>query len=352
LGLCAGCKSKSAEILKLKIMEIFTTNSSTPPRERIDDWLDVLSRLFVKLEYVSVGESDDAKLFGHVEHRQLSNLTLNTVTSSRQRVERRPRRMGQSDSDYFLFAMQLNGIGEVRQDGRRAVLRPGDYAHYDTTRPYELEFQGDFRQLVITVPRAQLRMHVPAAEKITARTVSSRYGAGLVLRGVLESLPTALDHGVLEGQSALSSAVLDLVAATLLGVPVPDDVPASKLKRYHLERIKSYVMQHISDPELSVTAIAEALDMAVSSLYRAFESEPRSLAQLIWDQRLAGAKAMLIEPSWSQKSIKEIALEWGFSDPAHFSRVFRQRFDASPRELRNKGKGVGLSQEHASWQHS
>lgn len=333
-------------------MEIFATKSTTAPRERIDDWLDVISRLFVKLEYVSLGESDDANLFGHVEHRQLPNLALNTVTSNRQRVERRPRRTGQSDDDYFLFAMQLEGVGEVRQDGRRAVLRPGDCAHYDTTRPYELEFQGDFRQLVITVPRAQLRMHVPAAEKITARAISSNHGAGFVLRGVLESLPTVMDQNALEGQGALSSAVMDLIAATLLGIPVPDDVPTSKLKRYHLDRIKSYVMQHLSDPELSVTAIAEALDMAVSSLYRAFESEPRSLAQLIWDQRLAGAKAMLGEPSCGRRSIKEIALEWGFSDPAHFSRVFRQRFDASPRELRGKGQGIVPPQRDVSAPHS
>lgn len=315
-------------------MEIFATRSQTPPKERIDDWLDVLSRLFVKLEYVSVGESHDAQLFGHVEHRRLPGLAINTVTSNRQRVERRLRRMGQSDDDYFLFAMQLEGVGEVRQDGRRAVLRPGDFAHYDTTRPYELEFESNFRQLVITVPRAQLRMHVPAAEKITAQVMSSNYGAGSILRGVLESLPAAMDQSTPDVQSALSSAVLHLIAATLSEVSVRSDVQPSKLKRYHLDRIKAYVIQHLSDPELSVAAIAEALDMAVSSLYRAFDSEPRSLAQLIWDQRLAGAKATLSDPSCSRKSIKEIALEWGFSDPAHFSKVFRQRFGASPRELR------------------
>jgi AraC-like DNA-binding protein len=34
------------------------------------------------------------------------------------------------------------------------------------------------------------------------------------------------------------------------------------------------------------------------------------------------------------RTITEIAFGWGFSDAAHFSRIFRARFGCAPRELR------------------
>ena len=36
------------------------------------------------------------------------------------------------------------GVGGVVQDGRETLIRPGEFAIYDTTRPYELQFDGAF----------------------------------------------------------------------------------------------------------------------------------------------------------------------------------------------------------------
>ena len=34
------------------------------------------------------------------------------------------------------------------QDGRETVIRPGEFAFYDTPRPYELRFDDDFTQTI------------------------------------------------------------------------------------------------------------------------------------------------------------------------------------------------------------
>ena len=53
--------------------------------------------------------------------------------------------------------------------------------------------------------------------------------------------------------------------------------------------------------------------------------------------------AILINPERSIRSIKFVAREHGFNDMAEFSRAFRERFGASPREVRRfarKGRGL------------
>jgi hypothetical protein len=44
----------------------------------------------------------------------------------------------------------------VVQDGREVRLGPGDFACYDSTRPYTLSFGDAFEQLVLHMPRALL----------------------------------------------------------------------------------------------------------------------------------------------------------------------------------------------------
>ena len=39
---------------------------------------------------------------------------------------------------------------------------------------------------------------------------------------------------------------------------------------------------------------------------------------------------MLGDPTCARRSVTEIAFLWGFQDVSHFSRVFKERFDAPP----------------------
>ena len=54
-------------------------------------------------------------------------------------------------------------------------------------------------------------------------------------------------------------------------------------------------------------------------------------------QRSFGRLRSLEDPSQARRSITSILLGAGFSSAAHFSRMFRQRYGASPREWRAHG---------------
>jgi acetamidase/formamidase len=71
-------------------------------------------------------------------------------------------------------------------------------------------------------------------------------------------------------------------------------------------------------------------------LQKMLESAGANFSQHLRERRLARAHADLESPLEAQRSISEIAYRYGFSDSAHFSRVFRQRFGLAPRDFRRE----------------
>ena len=89
---------------------------------------------------------------------------------------RSKQQIAKSTESEFLLSLQLEAIGIVNQDGRVAKLQPGDFALYDSTRPYQLHFEKPFRQIVLQIPYDSLAERFMNPENITARPISSTSG--------------------------------------------------------------------------------------------------------------------------------------------------------------------------------
>ena len=96
--------------------------------------------------------------------------------------------------------------------------------------------------------------------------------------------------------------------------------------------IRRFVRTHLSDPSLSPASIARAYAMSVRALHALFEDADESVAGLVRSERLLRCLEDLQRPNAG--SVTEIAFRWGFCDAAHFSRVFKREFGATPSEIR------------------
>ncbi len=56
----------------------------------------------------------------------------------------------------MFVGLQVTGSSMVVQDGREAVLRPGDMAPYDTTRPYTLVNENGIHQHFFRIAHSEL----------------------------------------------------------------------------------------------------------------------------------------------------------------------------------------------------
>ena len=103
------------------------------------------------------------------------------------------------------------------------------------------------------------------------------------------------------------------------------------------DRIKQHVARTCATRDLSMDAIARALNCSRRHLYNAFADEadgwPATSSRGAWrpaDWRSTTAQA-------ADRSITEIALAWGFSNLSHFSRVFRSHMRRVAERLPARG---------------
>jgi AraC-like DNA-binding protein len=308
------------------------STATVEPARRLAYWVDMVCDTYVQLD---CDPPDGASAIeGEIAADTLATLRLSRVTATAQHVRRTPAKVASSSDDYFLVSIQTHGRGRVLQDGREALLEPGDFALYDSTRPYDLRFEAPFQQFVLMLPGPTLRTALRGTEALTATTVSGQRGAGHLMIGMIRTLASDIGTLAPESAAAVADSVSQILVAGLAALPAAKRPAVSHLTAYHREQIKSFARERLRDPQLSVALIATRLRLSPSTLHRAWAGEPCSLSDWIWAQRLDAARRDLCDPACAARSVSEIAFGWGFSDAAHFSRAFRARFGCAPRELR------------------
>lgn len=313
-------------------MQARLSTRSVEPSQRLAFWTDMVCSTYVQLECDATAGA--STIDGEISAQQLATLQLSQVISTPQVVRRTAAKIARSAEDYFLVSIQTRGEGVIAQDGRTARLAVGDFALYDSTRPYELRFDKPFEQVVLRLPGATLRSALRDTQALTASTVSGQRGAGHLMIGMIRTLAADIDTLAPESAAAVAESVSQILVAGLSALPAARAPPVSQLAAFHREQIKACIANRLRDPLLSVTGIAAQLRLSPSTLHRAWTGQACSIAQWIWAQRLDAARRDLCNPAHRARSISEIAFSWGFNDAAHFSRAFRARFGCSARELR------------------
>ena len=308
------------------------STASVPAHERFAYYLDIICAVYTKLDCERPANGD---VFGEIVFSRLGSLDLTQIASNVHHVRRAPASIRSDTRDSLLVHIQRQGRGIVQQDSRQAHLLPGDFAIYDTTRPYDLHFQDPHHDvIVVRLPRSQLEPHVVNLHELTATTVPGSGAAGHLLLTMIETLQRDIDRLHPSSAAGVAEGVTSIIAAGLRSLARANTRRPSNLSAYHVARVKAYVTQCLRDPELSIANIAAAVKLSPDHLSRLFRAEPVALSRLIWQQRLDACRRELSDPRQARRSVSEIAFSWGFNDATHFSRSFKEQFAMTPREWR------------------
>lgn len=317
-------------IRKSKKMSTIFSTEMVPAEKRASYWRDVVGKAFVPLS-CDIGTPGSFR--GWIKQSALANLHVVELRCDAHSARRTPLHISGQIDECFLVAFQTAGQGVFEQDGRVAVVDPGDFFLCDSSRPYELSFHDDFRQTVLVLPANQVRAQLPDADDLTAIAVGAAYGSGQLVEPVVRTLEAAETLGPAAG--ALADAVLSIIVAGLRTLPAARARGHSELTRFHIDRARQYAMTQLHDPTLNAARIAGAVGLSTAHLHRLFQREPQSLSQWIWTERLEVCKRHLSAPAMLGRSLSSIAFAAGFNSAAHFSRSFRQRYGLSPSAWRS-----------------
>lgn len=240
--------------------------------------------------------------------------------------------------DQLYVKLVLRGAVTFEQNGEQRRFPAGSLVIVDPSRPF-LEVVDDEAQLiVVTCQKSALRERGYQSQFNHWVAPNMRSPDVHVMQGMVRLIAGCSSAVSLQTQILLGAQLLDFMDVLL-------SMEASSLPRTSaaiLFRVKRYIAEHLGDVSLDADSIATGVHLSVSYLNRLFRGEGTSLMRYLWSQRLDRAYQLVNSSKRSGLRIEDIAWHCGFSSAAHFSRLFKQQYQLSPRKLRDESEQVTL----------
>lgn len=100
------------------------------------------------------------------------------------------------------------------------------------------------------------------------------------------------------------------------------------------EKIEQIVSTHLDDDSFGIKKLCQILDLSRMQIHRKIKQTTNlSISIFIQKIRLEKSKNLLLQ---TEKTIRQIAFEVGFNNPAYYSKLFKKHYKMQPRQMRKK----------------
>lgn len=304
------------------------TTRGVSPRDRLTYWNNLTSECFVPMSI----DGDRFRFRGDLARLRLGEITLARVHSTPSQVFHTSNHimMNGDTSEYMLLRLQLSGRSMNRQAGSEIELQPGDLMLVDPTQTYDFEFDAESKFIICRFPAEEMRNCLPQVRNLVGCHISGQRGASRILRSLLDAL---WDEGHAESDTQWMSGAGECIyrAVELAYGEIRNERSSSVSSNAMFERASRHIREHLADPALNVTSMADALGVTSRYVQKSFAEAGTTPSESIAQQRIEAAKRMLVG---SDKSVTEIAFDVGFNDVSHFGRTFRRHAGTTPSRFR------------------
>lgn len=296
--------------------------------DRTDAWEAALSDNFRRWQ---VPDRVAPEFNARLRHRDVAGLRVVECLCDPCGGRRLPRHVSQEGAAYIGVQITRSGRESLRAGDERVAVGPGDLVIWTSDQPMEFTVTERLHKVSLILPWDDVKERLPRTGRFRGTVLDSRSGIGAVLYSHIESLASQLEELEAGELSAVRRATVELLTAAMSCrlEPAPRGLSLQQLKR-----VQDYILDHLQDETLTPGSIAQAHHISPRYLHLLFGKTGQSVSAYIRQQRLERCGEALSNPSYREHSVAEIAYQWGFTDPAHFSRVFKQHFGHPPGHCR------------------
>ncbi|MCA1325109.1 helix-turn-helix domain-containing protein [Herbaspirillum sp. alder98] len=300
----------------------YSTNVVEAPR-RFEYWNDVVCRHCLLADSNTLGERP---FDGEMRVNSIGMIDMTIMESAMHHWRRDAHHIRTGPDDDLWLAFMVSGEGYLAQEGRHTRLQSGDMVLYDGVRPFEFAL-GPEQIYLARLPRKSLLSRCPEAEHMTAQLIDRHRPGVMALRSMLEESANT-EFSDADAAIRYSGAVLDVLALSL----APPAARASAVEKNDLYRkVLAYLQKNYTDPLLNLHVLAMAHHVSERTLTRAFAQHNQTPMDVLRRVRLQASHRALTEGRAG--NVTSAALDAGFSDLSHFSRVFRAAYGCTPQSL-------------------
>lgn len=284
-----------------------------------------------------VGSSDFRMVLKSVP---LGQLTLSQATVSQAEVTNTAKPCGSTNHPYNIYIS--NRRHTVVINNKTTILEPGDVTVTDSAIASTMTTKQPYTTIGLTVPPDLLRKYIPEPELAVGARFSGKTGFSKIVSYLLLTMWEYADSDNFDeiGTELANNLLGILSTCCQLNAHSPEPQNADVMAKQ--EKIKQVIDQNIHMPDLSLSELAKQCGISVRYIQRLFAEEDCTVSKYIRRKRLDGCKKQLADPAWLNRSITEIAFNWGFNSSAHFARVFKEEYGINAREYRKQAL-MGLS---------
>jgi AraC-like DNA-binding protein len=297
-----------------------------------------LYTLNTELFSVAVEPADRSTYRAQAETAALGALTLARVSSNGAVVSRKNEEFQDPNFKRFSLMYVMEGDVVVSHHLGTSAMKTGEFTLLDNSQPRKMLVYDRVKLFLISVPSQVLQRYIPVPEAVLGQTLQalgSDKEDSLFMPLIRLWEPLKQGH-LRDFAPSISDRFLGSIARVYNGhFPT---LGSTAVRR--VTEAKQWVESSLSNPELSVEAIAEG--MGVSSRYlRGLFHGTEKLSHYILRRRLEESASQLGDIANQYSSITAIALRCGFNSPAHYSRAFRKHYGQTPRSYRKQFTGAG-----------
>ncbi|MFN3890659.1 MAG: helix-turn-helix domain-containing protein [Beijerinckiaceae bacterium] len=280
--------------------------------------------------------------FGYSE-ASLGSTRFQRLTWSSERVECCTATKRAQD---LILYIPLKGGFEARQGGRSVHINPGDIFFVSANGESSRRWLGSSILLNVIIPRLTIARLLATDFDIEPDKPFCFPASANLSTGVTESFCRLLEtilcdlgspHSVFSHPGASLHAERAFLHVLIRSLPHNYTDRLSNGNRLtssppYLRRIENFIHDHIAD-ELDIAELARVAGMSIRAVYYGFRQHLQTTPQrYLKTMRLRLAREALLAANGPDEKVSRVALRFGYSNAAQFSKDYRELFGVSPSE--------------------
>ena len=229
-------------------------------------------------------------------------------------------------ADQLIIYLELEGSCDTDCAGLHGHVEAGDVAIVDYARPFH-SVTTDYVNLIVHLARDSVPATLLALEP-HGLVFPHGSGAARLIGSAMQAFYSQADHLTVNEAEAAVEGIVALTTACARARLASDEAHHVKSRR---KVALDYIDAHLGNARLGPDEIADAANVSRASLYRLLAAEGGIRAVLL-TRRLDEALRLMLADRNDDRSLTEIAKSCGFGGTSQFSRAFRMRFGAPPRQ--------------------
>ncbi len=298
--------------------------------EQFWQWRQAISPYFESIPLIDPRDSEHPQT---IRQFLVGNFIMIDSQFARQRFIRDAHwRRQHDDVDHIALQAYLTGRNMVANGNKDYVEDCGGI--FAVNLGYEVNASATDADVVsVVLSRDWVASEIPGLLDACGCLFAPNSMAARLFTNFMVSLRQVLPVATVNDVATLNESLIGLLAALVR----QNDATAADAHSGVFMALHQFVDAHLTDPDLGPTKLCQHFRLSRATLFRLFK-EHGGVQAYIQRRRLIACFKALSTPQQMDRLIYDIALDYGFSSPSHFSTLFRQHFEMTPSEVRDQAR--------------